>query len=539
MAEKQRKIIRPQAGFQEKFVRSNVDVCFGGGSLGGGKSYASLLSLAEWSLNPKFRACFTRRNLDSTKIAGGLVDDFISIYGKSVNVKISDSPRGVFPSGAWVDFTHIADEDPKKLMERIKGWQYDMVNLDEITSYLNFSTFKIFATRVRGKAGIGSKIRGTTNPKKSHWIRIFLDWYIGEDGYIIPERDGVVRYFFITGEDVESVVWGGTKREVYDKCKPQIDKLLKSTKGVAKYEDFIKSFVFYRGSIDENQALLANGKDYLGNVAMMGEKQTDQLLSGNWNIDEDDDDDSLPIPTNTATQVFANDLQTNNDWWITVDLAGQGKDNTIMIVWNGFHIMDVMMLNISDAQGNATACKVLAEKWNIAHSRIIFDATNGMYFKSYISEARPFISRNSARGLYKTTYQYMKDECAFRLTEMIKGGYISFSEKVANMQYKHQKLTSYTTIKTEFIQECYALRFKDKGNGKRALYTKVEMNAILGKGRSMDLLDPCIMRMMPIVSSVIGEEIFWDIDDRQRTNNDSFQQTSYGRGESIYDLLED
>ena len=177
------------------------------------------------------------------KIAGGLVDDFISIYGKSVNVKISDSPRGVFPSGAWVDFTHIADEDPKKLMERIKGWQYDMVNLDEITSYLNFSTFKIFATRVRGKAGIGSKIRGTTNPKKSHWIRIFLDWYIGEDGYIMPERDGVVRYFFITGEDVEYSL-GWHKREVYDKCKPQIDKLLKSTKGVAKYDDFIKSFVF-------------------------------------------------------------------------------------------------------------------------------------------------------------------------------------------------------------------------------------------------------------------------------------------------------
>ena len=59
--EKEIRIIKPHEGFQEKFVRSNVDVVIGGGVLACGKSYAAILSTAEPSLDPNFRACFTRR----------------------------------------------------------------------------------------------------------------------------------------------------------------------------------------------------------------------------------------------------------------------------------------------------------------------------------------------------------------------------------------------------------------------------------------------------------------------------------------------
>jgi hypothetical protein len=52
------KIIRAQKGFQEKFVRTNVDLCIGGGVLGGGKSFAAVLSVAEPSQDPRFRGLF-------------------------------------------------------------------------------------------------------------------------------------------------------------------------------------------------------------------------------------------------------------------------------------------------------------------------------------------------------------------------------------------------------------------------------------------------------------------------------------------------
>ena len=54
--------IRPQEGFQMSFASSNVDVVFGGGNLGGGKSYGRVLAMAEpLTTDPDFRAMISRR----------------------------------------------------------------------------------------------------------------------------------------------------------------------------------------------------------------------------------------------------------------------------------------------------------------------------------------------------------------------------------------------------------------------------------------------------------------------------------------------
>ena len=71
------------------------------------------------------------------------------------------------------------------------------------------------------------------------------------------------------------------------------------------------------------------------------------------------------------------------------------------------------------------------------------------------------------------------------------------------------------------------VRFREQANGKKRLFTKKEMNAMLGKGRSMDLLDPCAMRMLPILEYNIGEEL------SQTANlNDEEEELV---GQSIYD----
>ena len=110
MAE-ERKIVRPFEGFQEKFVRSNVDVCIGGGVLSAGKTFAATLACAEPSLDPNFRAVFLRNNLGDLKSAGGVLDEFKEAFGaQGVSVTESGEPKVDFPSGARVDVTHIADQ---------------------------------------------------------------------------------------------------------------------------------------------------------------------------------------------------------------------------------------------------------------------------------------------------------------------------------------------------------------------------------------------------------------------------------------------
>ena len=51
------------------------------------------------------------------------------------------------------------------------------------------------------------------------------------------------------------------------------------------------------------------------------------------------------------------------------------------------------------------------------------------------------------------------------------------------------------------------------------------MNAMLGSGRSMDLLDPCAMRMYPCANIPYGEELeqgFKDVEEEETENSGEF-----------------
>lgn len=127
-------VIKPQEGFQMQFVSSCVDVVFGGGNLGGGKSFALVLALAEPLMTDgDFRAVITRRSLQSQKTGGSFVDTFKAIFGDYCSVKTADSPRISFPSGAYCDLTYIDDTNLDKMREQWKGKQIDAICIDEIT----------------------------------------------------------------------------------------------------------------------------------------------------------------------------------------------------------------------------------------------------------------------------------------------------------------------------------------------------------------------------------------------------------------------
>ena len=107
-----------------------------------------------------------------------------------------------------------------------------------------------------------------------------------------------------------------------------------------------------------------------------------------------------------------------------------------------------------------------------------------------------------ARGAFN-----LKTECYLRLVEFLKRGGLSFEDSVARRTYEHRKMKTEITIQNEFLEECSVVRFKDMPSGKKALISKKEMNAKLGKSRSMDLLDPIAMRMYPVLEYAYGEEL--------------------------------
>ena len=499
--------------------------------MGGGKSAAAVLSIAEPVLDSRFRAVFLRNNLGDLKSGGGILDEFKKMYGSWCNVVESGDPHVDFPSGARIDVTHIADQTKDKVLQRFKGRQYDFIYFDEGTGF-TWECFTAVYSRNRGMAKWTGKVRMTTNPKRNHWLRKFLDWYIGADGFIIPERDGVVRYFYINGETVNDVVWGDSKEEVYHQCKINIDRTLAKFNGKfgkATYKDMIKSFTFYEGKMSGNKAILETNSGYVGSVAVMGGREAQANLEGNWNVDTDEELDA-PISNMEANQCFLNDPQVNNDKWVTCDLADTGTDNFLCLAWNGFHVFDYFILKQSTPKQNAERLEMFAQQHDISNSHIIYDAIRGTYINDYIPEAIPFISNHAPIGMYGRMAYNLKAECYMRLIEAIKRQYISFDDAIANRIYDHANLRQAITIQDEFREECAVVRFKDMPSGKKALMSKKEMNAKLGKNRSMDLLDPCAMRFLPCLEYAYGEELMATmLEVKDDDDNDGYN--------SIYDEL--
>lgn len=470
-------------------------------------TFGAVMSMAEASMDPRFRGCFVRRTLGDLKVAGGVVDKFEEVYGSdNLDIKKSDSPLIRFHSGATVECRQIQNEDRQKVIETWKGSEYDVIAFEELTGF-SWETFTYLMSRNRGKSAYAGHIIATTNPKKSHWVRKFIDAYIDDDGYIRADMDGIVRYFFINGETVDDVVWGDTKQEVYMRCKGEIDDLVRTSKTRVTPEDFIKSFCFYLGRTSENVKMLENNPGYLGSVAATGAKQKKILLEGCWDIDEDGDGSEADIRPEDARQCLSNDERRNGSMWITADLADVGKDNSVILAWDGFHLFDILVIPKCLPKENADWLLNMAMKYRIPDAHIIYDATRALYINDYIPEAVPYISSRAPMGIISRSVRYLKDECYKRLSYVIENRMLSIADKVADKVYRQQKKNGAITIGTEFLDECSVVRFERLPSGKLCLLNKKEMNRRLGKNRSMDLLDPIAMRMYPILGYQVGEEL--------------------------------
>lgn len=527
-------IVKPNEGFQRSFVRSNVDFVIGGGVLNCGKTMGAVLATVEPSLDPNWRGLFLRNNLGDLKAGGSILDTFREVYGNGITITSAGEPRVTFPSGAYIDVTHVADQRREVLDQRFKGRQYDFIYLDEGTGF-TWQCFTTIASRNRGTSRYSGRMMMTTNPEREHWLRTFLDWYIDADGFISPERDGVVRYFYMMGADVKDVVSGDSKEEVYRKCAIDINRKLDKIFGRGKWgepqwREMIKSYTFYLGKMSENKSSMENNTGYIGTIAMAGGAEAQKKLEGNWNVSAKDEEGTL-VSYDEAASVFMNDEQRNGDRWVTCDLADTGTDNFVALAWDGLHVIDIEIMSQSLPRENAEHLKAFAARNNVGERHIIYDAIRARYINDYIPGAVPFESYRAPMGVNALQYMKLKDCCYGKLLWLIKNRGISFSDSVGRRIYEHQHLKHDVTVMDEFIEEIRVVRYADAPSGKKRLLTKREMNQLLGRGRSMDLLDPCSMRMYPLLDIPDG----YELENSRKEYEDYEDDINNGNRVNIYD----
>lgn len=253
--------IRPQPGPQEAFLASDADVAIFGGAAGAGKTRALLMEPLRHVHNKGFGAVIFRRTFPQIMAEGGLWDEAARLYplvgGKA---SVTPTPRYTFPSGASISFSHLQYTKSKL------DWQGASLPLecwDELAQF-EWEQFTYLLSRNRSTCGVRPYVRGTCNPDPDSWLRGFLAWWIGADGFPIQERSGVLRWMTIQNNDVK---WAATKQELIDRLGPDTHPL---------------SVTFIPALLKDNPALMEADPDYLSKLNALPEHERKALLEGNW-----------------------------------------------------------------------------------------------------------------------------------------------------------------------------------------------------------------------------------------------------------------
>lgn len=432
-------LIIDQKGGQENMICQDADILICGGNRGGGKSMSLLMEGLYDINNPKFNAILLRNEKPDL---AGLIRESYNVYSQfgTYNRSINDMTWNFYRGGA-LKFGYYSDNF-EDFVKRYQGQQYSYIGVDEIT-HMPYNKFKYLVTNNRNAYGIRNRFWGTCNPDPDSWVRKFIAWWIGEDGYPIKERDGVVRYCFMDGDVVDTIYWGNTPHEVYEQCKNIIDSLWNEeyeALGYDKEKMFVKSVTFVRASVSENIKLISSDPSYVANLAQQGEEQRMRDLEGNWNFKRSGDD---MIKMEDMEQFFDNSQQVgDNILRASCDVAFTGGDNLVMWLWVGNHIKDLFVARF-DSRTVIAAIKEKLQEWGVQEQNFTYDLNGlGQALKGFFPQATPFnncaapraSSHNDEKGI-KALYKDLKSQCAYLFYKDIMDLEISIEPKLLDEKF--------------------------------------------------------------------------------------------------------
>ena len=254
-------------------------------------------------------------------------------------------------------------------------------------------------------------------------------------------------------------------------------------------KNYVYSYFHYRdknGTLPENIKFIRslvhdNPHNESGYVAQLEAitipAQRERLLNGNFDYDDDPRD---LCDYDAICDLFRNEhVQGTGKKYGTADLAMQGRDNFVEGWWDGLigHPDNIKAKATGKSIETDVRNRMIAQ--HIPHSQFCVDSTGmGSYLESYIDGIKEF---NFAMGALDPLYAKLKDECAYKLAELINKRLIWVICPPEVQELMKQELA------------CLKAKDIDNDGKKKAIISKDEMKGMLG--RSPDFLDWLILRM--------------------------------------------
>ena len=479
-----------QKGAQENNLAKDVDILITGGNRGGSKTFTLLMEALKDVYNPNFNAIILRNEKDDLEGIVKTSNELYSQLGK-YNRSVNDM-TWYFKKGGSLKFTYFSGSfDDFKV--RFQGRQYSYIGIDEIT-HISYEKFKYLITNNRNAFRIRNRFWGTCNPDPDSWVRKFIDWWIGEDGLPIDERDGVVRYCFMDGNTVDSIYWGNTREEVYAQCREVIDALWKpeyEEMGFNKLEMFTKSVTFTRARLEDNRKLIESDPNYVSNLAQQDEEQRARDLEGNWNFKAVGDD---IIKMQDMERFFAMPELIGGKRYASCDVAFEGGDSLVLWLWVGWHIQDIFVCRL-DSKGSLLAVSAKLEEWGVLEENFTYDLNGlGQTFRGFFKRAVPFNNRAAVEEKYRYIYDNVKSQCAYLFAHKLIDGEISINHRILKRKFSGRGFENLELQKILMKERKCIRPAEDSADKGFSLIKKQDMKKVVG--HSPDYIESLFMRMI-------------------------------------------
>lgn len=393
----------PQPGLQENFLECDSNIIFLCGAATMGKTYAMLMKFLYGMDKPGFAGRFISMRLADSKKGTSIYRDAMELLGNFADCEVnsSDSPTFAWPrynSAVQLIHSNFNVENPTEwedFKELAKKNQASLIQVDEGTA-MPFKMFTYWMSRNRDSSGMKPQITMSFNAEFTHWSTTLLlnAGYINPDTYYIyPEMNGVTKYMYFAGDDVNDVIIGDTPEEVAEAAGIKLSKADRAA-GLTE-ADMVKSFTMFTGEAADNRKLVAaTGGGSVANLHAVGKTQRNVLKGAYFGPTNNE---RSSVTKQMILDLPSNPISDDENMYATMDISGAQSDSDVcqMVIWKGLRIIAIEAYK-GDMKQIVGWIEGMLAKYNVPMSNFAFDATGmGFFLKSYVN-ANPITANKTA-----------------------------------------------------------------------------------------------------------------------------------------------
>lgn len=213
-------------------------------------------------------------------------------------------------------------------------------------------------------------------------------------------------------------------------------------------------------------------KSYKDGLSLLSESSYRRLELGDWDFASFND---KLFDYDKIESILSGLTVGNSEYYISADIARFGEDSTVIIVWKGLTIIDIIQLYKSDITNSANEIRKKMQQYNIARNKVIVDS-DGLG-GGVVDILRSIGFNNGGKPLKAERFYNIKSQMYFKLSK---------TQWSIDINIKDE-------FKSRIKNELDAIR--DRSDELKYRINSKDDQKILLKGISPDIIDAIMMRM--------------------------------------------